>query len=548
MFQTFLVSITAFMLLMSDSQLKASSDSVQVGWVRNYVSGYVPAFDFAYSIAIDTSGNVYVTGSSYSSNSLPDFATIKYNSSGDTLWVRRYNAPGDNWDNAFALCVDAAGNVYVTGRSFSSGAYFDYTTIKYNAAGVQQWVANYDGPGNSDDIAIAIALDESGNVYVTGYSLGSGTFYDYATVKYNTTGIQQWVVRYNGPGNTKDLASALAIDLSGNVYVTGASGEGSVNLSDYVTVKYNSSGVEQWVARYSDLYDYATAIAVDASSNVYVTGYSYHLGTYYDYATVKYNASGMQQWVARYNGPGNADDNANAIAIDASGNVYVTGESVGSGTFGDYATVKYSPSGVQQWAARYNGPGNANDVANDIAIDGLGNVYVTGESRASGTEDDFATVKYNASGVEQCVARYNGPGNTFDLATALAVDVSGNIYVTGRSAYIGGSIITTIKYVLVPVSVQGQNTEMPEAFSLEQNYPNPFNPITKIKYNVPEATSISITIYDILGKEVARLVSGFVQPGSYEVNWDATNFTSGTYFYRFESEHFTEVKKMSLVK
>ncbi len=121
-----------------------------------------------------------------------------------------------------------------------------------------------------------------------------------------------------------------------------------------------------------------------------------------------------------------------SLAVDGSGNVYVTGESAGSGTSRDYATIKYNSSGVQQWVARYNGPGNSNDFADySLVVDGSGNVYVTGYSLGSGTLDDYATIKYNSSGVQQWVARYNGPGNNYDFATSLAVDGSGNVYVTG---------------------------------------------------------------------------------------------------------------------
>src|ERR1044072_5373737 len=112
-----------------------------------------------------------------------------------------------------------------------------------------------------------------------------------------------------------------------------------------------------------------------------------------------------EEWVARYNGPGNASDNAVDIAVDDDGNVYITGSSTGAGTFADYATIKYNSAGVQQWVARYNGPGNFFDEPADLAIDNAGNVYVTGRSAGDGTDDDYATIKYNSAGVVQWVAR-----------------------------------------------------------------------------------------------------------------------------------------------
>ncbi len=418
------------------SESQSFSDSVQALWVRHYISGHNYGADGASAMSVDAAGNVYVTGYSYGSGTSKDYVTIKYNAAGIEQWVARYNGPGYDDDEAFALVVDAVGNAYVTGYSLDSGTSRDYATIKYNASGVEQWVARYNGPGNDDDEAFALVVDAVGNVYVTGYSLGSGTSRDYATIKYNASGTQQWVARYNGPGDGDDRATALAIDAAGNVYVTGYSYGSGTSRDDYATIKYNASGTQQWIARYNgpgNNLDRATALAVDTIGNVYATGSSYNLFTSYDYATIKYNAAGTQQWVARYNGPRNNFDHATALAMDAAGNIYVTGSSNALDITDDYATIKYDSSGVEQWVARYNGPGNHNDYAFALAVDAAGNTYVTGSSHGSFTSSDYATIKYNVAGIQQWEARYNGPVNGFDEAVACAVDTAGNIYVAGSS-------------------------------------------------------------------------------------------------------------------
>ena len=293
-----------------------------------------------------------------------DYATIKYNSAGEQQWVALYNDFAHPDEQLNAMTIDASGNVYVTGGSGLYNVPYVCTTIKYNSAGYQQWIARYNAPiGASGD---AIAVDNSGNVYVAVAASNEFNTLFCATIKYNAAGDQQWIAEYHG-GSGADEPAAIVVDKAGNVYVTGTTQ--ICQGSDYLTLKYNSAGQEQWVARYygpQEPLDAAKAIAVDNSGNVYVTGRSFN-----DYATVKYNATGQQQWAAR-----EVDGEGNAIALDGAGNVYVTGRKAA-----DYGTIKYNSAGQQQWVARYNGPpGNGSDVATAIVLDGSGNVYVTGRS------------------------------------------------------------------------------------------------------------------------------------------------------------------------
>ncbi len=535
--------------------IKYNSSGVEQ-WVQRY-NGPDNNRDSAFSIAVDGAGNVYVTGCSRSGSTSEtrDWATIKYNSAGVEQWVQRYNGPGNGEDWANSIAVDGAGNVYVTGcsRSGSTSETRDWATIKYNSAGVEQWVQRYNGPGNGEDWANSIAVDGSGDVYVTGWSTGSDTDYDYTSIKYDSSGYQHGVGRYNGPGNGRDQAIKIAVDGAGNSYVTGIS-VGSGTGADYTTIKGNSSGVEEWVQRYNgpgNLDDGAYSLAVDGSGNVYVTGYSTGSGTDRDYATIKYNSAGVEQWVQRYNGPGNSSDVGSSIAVDDLGNVYVTGKSVISETESGYTTIQYNSAGVQQWIQTYNGPAHTGDWGwvPSLAVDTSGNVYVTAYSWGSATDKDYATIKYNSSGVQQWVQTYNGPGNSIDAINSIAVDGSGNVYVTGTSVGDGTDAdYATIKYSQAATGVYQTSFDMPENYFLSQNYPNPFNPTTVIKYSIKDAGMVSLKVYNILGQEVATLVNKVQIQGLYEVEFNAQHLTSGIYFYRLTVGSFSEAKKLLLLK
>ncbi|MBK9333767.1 MAG: SBBP repeat-containing protein [Ignavibacteria bacterium] len=539
-----------FVIILAFFTFQNSFSQVNQEWAERY-NGPADSTDWGYSITYDDSGNVYVTGYSFGIGTSYDYLTIKYNSAGVQQWSSRYNRSGNSSDYSNSIAVDGSGNVYVTGRSYLNpqGTNSDYATVKYNSSGVLQWSATYNGPGNSFDGAYSIALDCEENVYVTGSSNGSGSFSDYATIKYNSAGIQQWVARYNGSGNDNDHANSIKVDILGNVYVTGKS-VGIGTSYDYLTVKYNSSGVMQWESRYNGpgySGDYAISITLDDSGNVYVTG-NQNNGQDIDYATLKYNSAGVEKWVARYNGPANSSDYAVSITADNSGNVFVTGQSYGIGTHVDYATIKYNSAGEEQWVNRYNGTANYTDNAVAMDLDHSGNIYVTGNSYDTLTSSDYTTIKYNSDGTQQWVTKYNGTANSDDVGFSIAIDDLDNVYVTGVSMGIGtGADYATIKYSQT-TGIEQIYSELPEQFSLSQNYPNPFNPSTIINYQLSMINYVSLKVYDALGREVATLVNEKQNPGTYQVEFDGSGLTSGVYFYKLTAGEFTDTKRMFLVK
>ncbi|HKZ21582.1 MAG TPA: SBBP repeat-containing protein [candidate division Zixibacteria bacterium] len=423
---------------------------VDTVWVRRY-NGPGNAEDRVRALAVDNSGNVYITGRSIGSGTSFDYTTIKYSPGGDTIWVRRYNGTGNNLDEPFTIKVDTAGNVYIAGRSYGGGTFFDYATIKYGPTGDTLWVRRYNGTGNALDRANALAVDKNGNVYVTGESW-RGTSSDYATIKYSPNGEIIWTRYYDGPATGEDRAYALTVDDSGNVYVSGESiGNGS--FYDYATIKYDSNGNTLWLKRYNGTAnedDAAYALETDKNGNVYVTGISTGTGTYFDYVTIKYNNYGDTLWVKRYNGSGNYWDQPNFLTIDQAGNVYVTGSSYGNGTVEDYATLKYDPQGESLWTRIYNGPQNNSDLAFALAVDDSGYVYVTGCSDCYTPFGDYATICYSPTGDSLWIQRYDGTADSTDIASALVLDGIGNLYVAGTSIGSGTSYdFVTIKYAVI---------------------------------------------------------------------------------------------------
>jgi len=452
-------------------------------WVRRYDGG-MNRYDGANDLAVNGSGNIYLTGESVVAGT-SDYLTIKYYPNGDTAWVRSYNGPANDHDEAYDLAIDSSGNVYVTGYcDGGSGTRSNYATIKYYPNGVTAWAKIYNGPADDWDVGEVVAVDSYRNVYVSGWSTGNGTGYDYATLKYDSSGNELWVRRYHGFEDGNDKAFDMVVDSSGNAYVTGMSYGGETYM-DYVTIRYYPDGETAWVRRYNGPgNDMAYAIAIDGSSNVCVTGIP---------ATVKYDQYGNELWAR-------TGVTAFDMAVDGSNNIYVTGETLTFETSFDYHTVKYDPWGNQLWTRTYDGPYYA-DHATAVAVDDSGNVYVSGSSVDSLTAADYATIKYYPDGTLAWIRRYNGTGNSFDLAFAIAVDNPGNVYITGHSL---GSVTAydyaTIKYV--PFLRGDFNDDMQVNVTdliylinyLFKNGPSP-DPLADGDVNCDDKVSVSDVIY-----------------------------------------------------
>jgi hypothetical protein len=566
-------------------------------WVARFATSLSSADERATNMTIDDEGNVYVTGSAIGTGTSFDYTTVKYNTAGVLQWVNRYNGPANGFDVPAAIAVGRDGNVYVTGESLGNGTASDCATIKINnSTGATVWASRYNGPGNGRDAAEAIAIDEDGHVYVTGRSEGDGTDVDYATIKLdNITGAIQWVTRYNGPGNGADEAHAMAID-NGNVYVTGYSGGDGTDF-DYATIKHNKvTGAIEWVSRFNGAgngSDGGRSVTVDNAGNVYVTGV-----TAGDFGTIKYNAAGVQQWVAIHNEVGY--DVAESVKLDNQGNVYVTGTVSNSQPEEqddrDFATIKYTPAGVELWEAKYGPPPFNEFTAQDQALDSEGNVYVTGFSGQG-----FTTVRFNNDGTLQWAVSYKL--GIIQYSAGIKVDGSGNVYIAGTSSR-GDCFdcldFATIKYSQLQTACgktgdkvlichkgkknlcinagdvaahidhgdqlgacavattstitarEGQpDNTIPANFRVFVA-PNPAAGTTKISYALPLEGRVSIAVYDMLDRRITTVVDATKPAGFHYADLDVAAIQAGMYTYRIEvktaKKIWTKTGKISVIK
>lgn len=261
-------------------------------WRKNY-NGSGNGNDEIKSAKSDNENNILVTGTSFNSNSNNDLVTLKLDHAGNQIWENSIDGSFD--DKAASIATDRKNNIFVTGSSKNVNNNYDIVTVKYDSSGEQLWINTFNGSGSGDDLSSACCVDSSGNVYVFGSSSNSSQNFDYTVIKYDSTGEQKWVSSYNGIANGDDILIEAQIDGSGLLYTTGSSRNSNQNF-DYCTVIFDSTGLQRSVYYYNntiDKNDYAVDISVTpypvtgGSQYIFVTGSSNGSGSLSDIATLR---------------------------------------------------------------------------------------------------------------------------------------------------------------------------------------------------------------------------------------------------------------------
>jgi cysteine-rich repeat protein len=396
---------------------------------------------------------------------------------GTTLWSHRFGATGD--DIGYDIAVDSAGNVLLTGYfqgtvdfgggPLSSAGSWDVFAVKLDAQGQHMWSRRFGG--TSDDHGRAIAVDSAGNVLLTGYFWGTVDFgggplssagWDTFAVKLDAQGQHLWSRRLGGTG--VDIGDDIAVDSAGNVLLTGyfqgtadfgGGPRSSAGGYDIFAVELDAQGQHIWSRRLGGTsHDYGLDIAVDSAGNVLLTGYFEGTADFgggplpsaggRDIFAVELDAQGQHLWSRRLGGTSN--DFGYGITVDNAGNVLLTGYFGGTVDFGggplssagggDIFAIELDAQGQHLWSRRFGG--TSEDYGFGIAVDSAGNVLLTGYF--VGTVDfgggplssagfDIFAVELDAQGQHRWSRRLGGTNTDYGLS--IAVDSAGNVLLTG---------------------------------------------------------------------------------------------------------------------
>jgi beta-propeller repeat-containing protein/fibronectin type III domain protein len=347
--------------------------------------------DSATGVATDPAGNIYVTGTT---NSFCCGAfLLKFNSTGSLLW-QRVLLPNYNFVSN-GLAVDSMGSAYLTGdiEKFN-GTGQDILVVKFDSGGNLLWARTWGG--NMNDYARAIAVDKYGGVYVTGttFSFAVSGYSNLVVLKLRSNGSLVWQEIWGDLLYNYGLG--ITIDSTANIYVSGYTSDSQFYNADPVLLKLNSTGALMWQELWAvssvpgssiyNAYTFANAVTLDSSGGVYVTGSSnYNLNgfVYVGVPIIKFNSDGSIAWQkiwirgpAAYYGP---NQSGNALALDSTGDVYIAGQTINYGQDAQSSGVlilEFSPRGDLEWQATT--ATNNNDAGTGIAINSVGYPIVVG--------------------------------------------------------------------------------------------------------------------------------------------------------------------------
>ena len=475
-------------------------------WTRTYGGDH---HDYATSLLQTVDGGYLMTGVTYSYGAGDkDFYLVRTDLNGDTLWTKTY---GDTLiDNVFSIKPTFDGGYVIGGWSSSrSGTNhdFDCYIVKIDRAGFLEW-ENY-CTDSSNCGAYDIVQADDGGYLLAGCAKSSNvpSNFDLFVVRADQSGDTVWTRHYVVPGreNWDGLAYSITKTADGHYVVAGEIFFQSEYRSDVYALKIDDYGDTLWTTLIDyDLREYAWDCVETPEGDIVLTGWTW--GGFSDttgdevyLAKLTQNGDLLWQKTYAYAWPVCSYNDGWAVAVDPVDHGYIIAADTRPQAISsrDVYILKTDSEGDTLWTTRVEDP----------ADDSPFNITIT-------SDNGFAV----------CGQKY-------------VVNSHGFLY---KDFYL-------LKFDLI-TGVLEPDSRLPEDVELIQNYPNPFNSATTIRFVLSRPRDIRISIYDILGRKVSTLVDGYIQPGNHNVTLDASELTSGIYFYRFETDNIVKKKRMLLLR
>lgn len=508
--------------------------------------------DNAYPV-IQTSDGGYAVAGFYFGAGAPDFYIVKLNPNGELQWSRTISGSAGGDEFLFSMIQTTDGGYAVAGWTNSFGSLIDIIIMKLDSSGTLQWTKTVGG--TNDDVAYSIIQTTDGGYALAGNTrtFGAGNR-DLYIVKLNASGTFQWSKTTGGTSD--DVAESIIQTADGGYVVAGHTGSFGSGGMDICIMKLDPGGSLQWFKTVGGTnHDYGYSIIKTSDGGYAVAAQTLSFGAGgYDMYILKLNSSGTLQWNKTIGGTGPefAYSYSRSIVQTTDGGYAVVSGTQSFGASYDCYIVKLDSIGGFQWNKTIGGTGE--DKANSIIQTTDGGYVLAGYTYSFGAgQSDMYIVKLDADG--------NTCGNSSSPASTVTTPTPsvGSPYptwtwpvllTTTRTPTVssGGTLTTVCITGIIPIS-----NEIPDFYELHQNYPNPFNPNTKIKFSIPlnskwQIANVKLVVYNLLGQEVTTLVNQQMKPGTYEVDFDGSKYSSGVYFYRLITADFTETKKMILIK
>jgi len=535
-------------------------------WTRTYGGS---AADWGHSVQQTTDGGYILAGITMSFGAGAfDVYLVKTDTNGDTLWTSTYGGSAD--DRAYCVQQTSDGGYIIAGETFSFGAgYSDAYLLKTDSYGDTLWTRTYGG--SFDDMGYSVQETSDGGYILVGatMSFGAGIF-DFYLVKTDANGDTLWTRTYGGPG--PELSERVQQTTDGGYILAGSTMSFGAGAFDFYLVKTDANGDTLWTSTYGgSANDYGRSVQQTTDGGYVVAGGTESFGAgYSDVYLVKTDSSGDTLWTRTYGG--SSEDVGYYVRQTSDGGYIIPGwtMSFGAGSYDVYLIrvagaapepdvsieiVPDDPPVTVPQGGRFGFTGNLTNNTEDPQVSDAWTMAIGPQKEVYGPfkmRNDVALGPFQTRtahfdqrvpnlaplGFYNYIA-YCGdyPSTVMDSSSFQIEVIAGPLTKAGEAGW-----------VLTGSFLEGDLSELPSEFALLSNYPNPFNASTVIEYQLPVTSSVKLEVYNLLGNKVTTLVDGEQQAGYSSVTWDASEVSSGIYFYKLTAGDYTETKRMILVK